>query len=39
MAKAAHLLLHELKQESTLVTAAADSGLGSIGFMRDAADE
>jgi Arc/MetJ-type ribon-helix-helix transcriptional regulator len=39
MAKAAHLLLQELKQEPTLVTAVVEAGLGSIGFMRDAADE
>jgi Arc/MetJ-type ribon-helix-helix transcriptional regulator len=39
MVKAAHLLLQELKQEPRLVIAGTDPGLGSIGFMRDAADE
>jgi Arc/MetJ-type ribon-helix-helix transcriptional regulator len=39
MTKAAQLLLQELKQEPEPVTAGADSGLGSIGAMRDAADE
>jgi Arc/MetJ-type ribon-helix-helix transcriptional regulator len=39
MTQAAHLLLQELKQEVRPVTAGANSGLGSIGVMRDAADE
>jgi Arc/MetJ-type ribon-helix-helix transcriptional regulator len=39
MTKAAHLLLQELKQEAKPMTAGANSGLGSIGAMRDAADE
>ena len=39
MTKAAHLLLQELKQEAKPVAAGAKSGLGSIGAMRDAADE
>ena len=39
MTKAAHLLLKELKHEAKPVTAVANSGLGSIGAMRDAADE
>ncbi len=39
MTKAAHLLLQELKREPTGVAAGGDPGLGSIGSMRDAADE
>ena len=39
MTKAAYLLLRELKQQPPLVAAGGDPGLGSIGFMRDAADE
>jgi Arc/MetJ-type ribon-helix-helix transcriptional regulator len=39
MTRAAHLLLQELKQEARPVTAGANTGLGSIGAMRDAADE
>ena len=37
--KAAHLLLQELRREAKPVPARVDSGLGSIGSMRDAVDE
>jgi Arc/MetJ-type ribon-helix-helix transcriptional regulator len=39
MTEAAHLLLQELMQESKPVASGANSGLGSIGAMRDSADE
>jgi Arc/MetJ-type ribon-helix-helix transcriptional regulator len=39
MTKAAQLLLEELNREAVPATAGTNSGLGSIGAMRDAADE
>jgi Arc/MetJ-type ribon-helix-helix transcriptional regulator len=39
MTRAAHLLLQELQREARPVNAEANPGLGSIGAMRDAADE